>query len=570
MSAQLAEHFGYLVDDAHRPLLNTLLSSVKDMKFENGTMKLVFEGGKTLSATAPGSDPGADWPDSFRDAVKFHAVHSFPDDGGWSLVLGDHGNYEGAEKSPLRDFSDWWVVDAASGGLSFVSHEGGGPKKAVPASAGVMFVRRVAESLGIPVPELKEPVKRVELAAIPGGPEPTLSVQQLARENVPNKNVQVLAFLANGTKLLAGYEDATFTVWDVASGRAIETWKPSLDDRKPVGDVGFKLSANGFMSFESLTVSRDEKHALTTHGNSAGAQLWSLSPITLLGALAGGGTPYAPAAFGADGLLMAKVGRSVWQWKPEDRSVVRQGNRYDDGSTELAAFSPDGTLVAFLADDFDVRVMDTATQAEVTRIDAEHATKYSNKVEAICFSPDGKHVITGDIVGHIRTFDARSGAPISAFCRDESRDGRVVSLATAGETIVAGYDWDGVDLWSTSGTFLGTSKKAKARVVAIAPDGVTFATGDSKGVVHLRREGVVDEPAAPIKTPAEPERPGPAAKPTKSTKPKKPKKPAAKQKRKRAAVPTAKARTGRGKNRSGQSKKRPRPSAKRGGARPKR
>lgn len=555
MSAQLVAHFSYLVDDAHRALLSTLMGSVKGMKFENGTMKLLFEDDEVLSATAAGADPGADWPDSFRDAVKFHALHSFPDESGFALVLGDHGNYEGAEKSPLRDFADWWVVDAQSGRLSFVSHEGGGPKKPVPASAGVMFVRRVAESLGLPLPELKEPVKRVVLAATPGAEAPKLEVQELVRENVERKDVQALAFLANGTKLLAAYEDATITVWDVASGRAVETWTPSSDDRKPVGDVGFKLSANGFMSFESLTVSRDEKSMLTTHGNSGGAQLWSLSPITLLGALPGGGTPYAPAAFSADGsLLLAKVGRTVWQWKREDRSIVHQGSKYDDGSTELAAFSPDGSLVAYLADDFDVRVVDTATQAEVVRIDAEHETPYSNKVESICFSTDGKHVITGDIVGQIRTFDARSGAPVSAFSRAEGRDGRVVSLATSAETIVAGYDWDGVDLWSTSGNFVGTSD-AKARVVAIAPDGVTFATGDSKGVVSLRREGGPPPPPS-AKDPA-PKPKEPAAKKTKKT-------------RKRAPAPKAKKRTGRGRTRSAQSKKRPGPSVKRGGARRKR
>lgn len=545
MNPALAQHFDYLVDEAHRPLLHAILARVRDVKFAAGALTLHFEGGQTLSAAPPGADPGDGWPASFRAAVTQHATLRFPDDGGWSLVLGDHGNFEGAEKSPLRDFSDWWAVDAASGGLSFVSHEGGGPKKPVPASAGVIFVRRVAESLGLgPLPQLQEPVKRVELAPTAGSAGPALTVQQLALAQ--RKSVQVLSFFKNGTKLLAGSEDATLTVWDVATGAAIETWVPSIDDRKPVGGVGFKLSANGFMSFESLTLSRDEQHALTTHGD-GGVRLWALEPIRLLGALPGGPSAYAPAAFSPDGAeVMAKVGRTVWVWRRADRAVVRQGNRYDDGSTELAAFSPDGSLLAFLADDFDVRVIDTKTHAEVTRIDAEHDTKYSNRVEALTFSPDGSKVLTGDIVGHVRTFEARSGALVSAFCRAESLEGRVTSLATAGETIAVGYDWDGVDLWSTAGEFLGTSQ-AKARVVALAPDGVTFATGASDGVVSLRREAGW---CAPVPTGSQPE----------------PKK----RRRTSTPAPKVKARTGRGKSRSGQSPKRPRPAGRRGGARPKR
>jgi hypothetical protein len=481
LHAQLREHFAYLVDDAHGALLDAVILRANDARFEpDGSVMVRFTPHQSLFASPPARAP-AGWPRSFDEAVSRHALLQFPDASGWALVLGDHGNAPGGLRSPLRDFSDWWVYED-DGQLAFVSHEGGGPSRPSPLSAGALFIRRMAEALGLPVPTLREEPQATALVAHEGAAGPNLDPAALRPS--PEKRrarATALAFI-DDDRLVVGAEDGTLTLFDARSALVLETWKPSRADRQPASG-GFKLGKNGFMSYGSIAVSPDGTHLVTTHEQD-GVRLWTIRPLRLVAR--GDGSPGCRAAiFSADGaFVIGKVGRHVWKWRREVREGVlaleRGGDRFESGSTDLAAFSPDGTRVAFHTDDLDVRVVDVETQADVARIDARHETPYLNDLGALAFSRDGKQVLTGDLVGHVRVFDAATGASLAAYHRHESLGGRVLGL-DRGTKLVALFDENGADVWGADGHF-ATVVPVRARLLAASPDESRLSLVGSAGV----------------------------------------------------------------------------------------
>jgi WD40 repeat protein len=132
--------------------------------------------------------------------------------------------------------------------------------------------------------------------------------------------------------------------------------------------------------------------------------------------------------------------------------VIRSEGAHAKWIRRVAA-SPDGKLVASVADDMVCRLWDATTGKPVRELRG-HAEKtpngYGSMLFCATFSPDGKQLATGDKVGKIKVWEVATGKSVADL------DAPVM------------YTWDPVQRLHSIGGI---------RTVAFSPDGKTLAAG---------------------------------------------------------------------------------------------
>lgn len=144
-------------------------------------------------------------------------------------------------------------------------------------------------------------------------------------------------------------------------------------------------------------------------------------------------------------------GKLTW-WDTEAKKKVRTVDAHDKWVRQLRA-SPDGKLIASVADDMVAKVWDAETGKTVHELKG-HAEKtpndFGSMLYAAAFTPDGKHLATGDKVGHVVVWDTATGKKAAEL------DAPVM------------YTWDKVQRLHSIGGI---------RSLAFSPDGTQLAVG---------------------------------------------------------------------------------------------
>jgi WD40 repeat protein len=144
-------------------------------------------------------------------------------------------------------------------------------------------------------------------------------------------------------------------------------------------------------------------------------------------------------------------GKLVW-WDTAKGEKVRTTAAHARWVRQVVA-SPDGTLVASVADDMVCKLWDAET-GELVREMRGHAEKtpthFTSMLYAVAFSADGKFVATGDKVGHVVVWEAGTGK----------------SFATLEAPVM--YTWDKAQRNHSIGGI---------RSLAFSPDGERLAVG---------------------------------------------------------------------------------------------
>ncbi len=103
-------------------------------------------------------------------------------------------------------------------------------------------------------------------------------------------------------------------------------------------------------------------------------------------------------------------GRLIW-WDPQERKSIRVVEAHPSWIRGVVA-SPDGNLIASVADDMVCRLWDAITGDAVRSLE-KHAVEtphhYPSMLYAAAFSPDGQFLATADRVGHVIVWEVDSG-----------------------------------------------------------------------------------------------------------------------------------------------------------------
>jgi WD40 repeat protein/Tfp pilus assembly protein PilF len=334
------------------------------------------------------------------------------------------------------------------------------------------------------------------IAADPWGERPALSRDGRWVATTGQEGVRVWD-IATGQPICPSLGDAGLVAFG-PTGRMLATsvglWDLAIDRPRPLAHPRDEVSG--------VRPSHDFKRLVTWGGG--GARLWDPASGDLAAPpLLHGGEPVQVAAFSPDGRIVATAGRdhAARLWAAARGAPLAPPLEHD---TEVrhVAFSPDGRLVATacgeVTGESQVRVWDAATGRPVTA-----PVSHTHTVERMAFSPDGSRLLT---VGgtEARLLDPRTGAALvpplkhpqgvghAAF----SPDGRLVATACGdyihgrlGEARV----WDAL-----TGRPAGPPRKQRAcvREVAFTPDGAHLLT--LAGGVQVWDVSPADPPREPV------------------------------------------------------------------------
>jgi WD40 repeat protein len=152
-------------------------------------------------------------------------------------------------------------------------------------------------------------------------------------------------------------------------------------------------------------------------------------------------------------------GRLIW-WNIESRSKIREVDAHRKWIRAVAA-TPDGTVVASVADDMVCRLWDVESGRMIHEL-VGHAeltpTHFPSMLFACAISPDGRLIATGDKVGHGVVWDLQSGNRLATLMAPEL------------------YTWDPVQRHHSIGGI---------RSMVFSPDGTRLAVGGSGKISNI-------------------------------------------------------------------------------------
>ncbi|MER6328196.1 serine/threonine-protein kinase [Streptomyces sp. NPDC001034] len=208
-------------------------------------------------------------------------------------------------------------------------------------------------------------------------------------------------------------EEHKILKWDVTSGRTVRTFSGETTGTLQDGYVnGMGLSPDG----RTLAASSNR-----------GLYLWdtaSGSRIALHTEVKNG-----PAVYSADGTMLVS-GSPLQLRKGSADSVL--ATIHDSAAANVAVFSPDGQLLAFVAGQGEeVQLWNTGSRQDVATLEG-----HGSPVQALAFHPDGRHLASGDQDGKVCVWSTSSGKSTKTF--DAGASVESLAYSPDGKTLAAG------------------------------------------------------------------------------------------------------------------------------------
>ncbi len=339
--------------------------------------------------------------------------------------------------------------------------------------------------------KLISPVARQDVAPQPVEPavaapaKPDFSLQgpiELKSEVDAHKGpIRCIVFSSDGQQLASAGEDHAVGLWESATGKQIHSFAGHTDT---VYDVAFSPD-----SASLLSASQDKT-----------VRIWDIAGRRNRSVLQGHKHPVYCAQFSPGGSTIASSdhGGEIRLWRSGDGTYLRTLAGHT-GAVRSLAFSPDGTSLTSASFDESIKIWDPSSGNV-----KEESASLSSPQMCIAYEPHGNFATGGldpkiklwyaspfkfakDLVGHT--------LPIQRV--QFSQNSRVL-VSAAGASI--GRRSGEVVLWEVvSGHELGriSDPSHTMYAAALAPDGVTLATGDSAGRLRLWKLELPELKAAP-------------------------------------------------------------------------
>ena len=264
-----------------------------------------------------------------------------------------------------------------------------------------------------------------------------LRTQQVVQTlNGHTASVAVSAFSPDGSLLVTGSRDNTVKLWDVASGRLLNTFQ-------------HEGSING------VEFSTDGRYVVTACGDGT-ARLWNVSTgqnERTLGTDVGVGASVLAAALSHDGHSIVTVGDGLNEtpklWMLEDAQLKRLFNA-QSGATYAVAFATDGRSFVTGTALGAVTSWSMTTGQPLRTFSAQigvrdNANQPAGSVYNLTYTPDGRTLIVSE-GNYLKVYDAASGSLQRTF---ENAEGVLLglSISSSGRYAVTGGQNKQLVIW---------------------------------------------------------------------------------------------------------------------------
>jgi len=323
----------------------------------------------------------------------------------------------------------------------------------------------------------------------------------LRRLRSPGEDIYDMSFSNDSQSLLTVMSDQSVRIWDVATGelfRRLPSYSNGLlfalfsNDRSSIATADSSSLRLWDIQSTALianldSLSREPIHfalfahrssRLLTVNGSGPVQVWNLPndrwarPLRghrgrVVGKYLAGGTQIVTVDEGAD------RGGRLRVWNARDGEVIRSSTIEWEPDCDVAV-SKDGTRIAFLGRDGNVRISDVETGDAKLVIDTR-----DKLTRDLAFSPDSHQLATVSEAGTLRLWSLDDGRPASIVFRGSDK-GKMQSVAFKpdGGQIVTGSLPGQVHIWdSSTGQLLWEVPAGGTHAAAYSPDGRRIVIG---------------------------------------------------------------------------------------------
>ena len=285
-----------------------------------------------------------------------------------------------------------------------------------------------------------------------------------------------LSFSPNGRVLASDSADGTIKLWDVITGKVINTF-----DKNKIKINGFSFIKDGLLAFDSAddtiklwdvtaskvinTLNKNEIgiKAVTFSSNGQIAsrsaddtiKLWDIATGKIFNTLKTDkhGDRAETIIFSPAGQWLASI---VGQWDTVTEDAIftvwnvttgKVKNTFkvkSNGFITSISFSPDGELLASAGEDKTIHLWDIATGKEIKTF-----TGHAGRISSVSFSPDGQMLVSASWDTTIKFWDVATGEEIKTFAGHKTEINSV-SFSANGNLLASGSLDGAIKLWDAS------------------------------------------------------------------------------------------------------------------------
>jgi WD40 repeat protein len=265
----------------------------------------------------------------------------------------------------------------------------------------------------------------------------TWEVQRVLRAQAPA--LREVAFSPDGSRLVGAGGDPAVQVWDLRRDRG---WTPGAAGRGP--DQTFR----GHRGNVYCVAQSPDGKRLASGDDQGDVKLWDAATGEALSTLATGYKPVLHLSYSPDGRSLAVCGLSdpvVRLYDAESGRLLQTLAGHSGAFVHRVIFGPPdaggkAALAATCGSDGTVRVWDLAGGKTITTCRIDYV------VWAVAFSPDGRLLASGDMLGCVKLWDPRTGRELRA-CNGHHREVTSVSFSPDGRLLASCSRDESVKVW---------------------------------------------------------------------------------------------------------------------------
>lgn len=269
--------------------------------------------------------------------------------------------------------------------------------------------------------------------------------------------VESVVFSPNGQEVVTASRDKTIRMWDIESGKCVKTFRGHLNWVRSVSysPEGRRIASGSF----------DET-----------IRVWDTGTGDCLKVIKGHEGPVHCVVFTKDGKRIASSSRDnsirLWEWESGKCLKIMKGHT---NWIESIAFSPDDTQIVSGSDDNTIRIWNAVPADSVATSlgnwfkEAGSLFKASadcikvlqgheNKVNSVCFSPDGSKILSASCDKSIKIWNTESGENTRTLLGHEDYINSAV-FSPCGKFLVSASQDKTICLWDLQGDIPAISLK---------------------------------------------------------------------------------------------------------------